>query len=130
MSVKALPVITRRALRFAITGLLATGLHAVVAIVFIKQILNVPAIANGVAFVVATLVSYILNTMWTFSHLLQGRTLYRFCAVSCIGLGLAMLVSGVAQYWGLNYLWGILFVVLTVPPVTFVMHSLWTYRGR
>jgi putative flippase GtrA len=124
----AAPLLTRQALRFGVTGLLATGLHVFVATVFIQHVLAVPAIANGVAFAVATLFSYLLNTMWSFSRALHGRNLLRFCVVSLVGLTLAMIVSGAAQHYGLHYMWGILFVVLSVPPVTFLLHSFWTYR--
>ena len=129
MSVKTLPpVLTRQALRFAISGLMVTGLHVLIATAFIQIILPVPSIANGVAFLVATVFSYLINTMWSFSSPLRGRNLFRFCVVSCIGLFLAMTISGTAQYYGLHYLYGLGLVVCIVPPVTFLLHNFWTYR--
>ena len=122
------PLLTRQALRFGISGLLATGLHVLVATSFIQLVSPAASIANGVAFVVATIFSYLINTIWSFSHPLHGRNLLRFCAVACVGLLLAMAISGAAQHYGLHYMWGIFFVVLTVPPVTFLLHSFWTYR--
>jgi putative flippase GtrA len=108
--------------------LLATGVHVLVAVAFIRIVLPAPSIANGVAFVVATIFSYLVNTMWSFSSPLHGRNLLRFCVVALVGLSLAMMISGAAQHYGLHYLWGIFFVVLVVPPVTFLLHSFWTYR--
>jgi len=129
MNYKTLPlVLTRQALRFALSGLLVTGLHVLIATAFIQIILPAPSLANGVAFVVATVFSYLINTMWSFSSPLHGRNLIRFCIVSFIGLFLAMAISGIAQYFGLHYLYGIGFVVCIVPPVTFVLHNFWTYR--
>lgn len=129
MSVKTSPpVLTRQALRFAISGLMVTGLHVLIATAFIQIILPVPSIANGVAFLVATVFSYLINTMWSFSSPLHGRNLFRFCVVSCIGLFLAMTISGTAQYYGLHYLYGIGLVVCIVPPTTFVLHNFWTYK--
>jgi putative flippase GtrA len=122
------PLLTKQAFRFGISGLLATGLHVLVAVFLIRGLLLAPSIANGAAFAVATIFSYLINTMWSFSSPLHGRNLLRFCVVSFVGLVLAMTISGAAQSFGLHYLWGILFVVLTVPPVTFLLHSLWTYR--
>ncbi len=87
-----------------------------------------PSPANGLAFVVSTLFSYLLNTLWSFSRPLSGDTLRRFIVVSIIGCLLAMGISGLASHAGLDYLPGIGLVVLMVPPMTFVMHSLWTYR--
>lgn len=129
MRVKTLPpVLTRQALRFALSGLLATGLHVLIATAFIQIILPAPPLANGVAFIVATIFSYLINTLWSFSRPLHGRNLFRFFVVSCIGLFLAMTISGAAQYLGLHYLYGIGLVVCIVPPVTFLLHNFWTYR--
>src|ERR1019366_2731272 len=129
MSDKTLsPVLTTQALRFTLSGLLVTGLHVLVATAFIQIVLLAPSLANGMAFLVATVFSYLINTMWSFSSPLHGRNLFRFCCVSCIGLFLAMTISGAAQYYGLHYLYGIGFVACIVPPVTFLLHNFWTYR--
>lgn len=129
MSVKTLPpLLTKQALRFAFSGLLVTGLHVIIATAFIRIVLPSPSLANGVAFLVATVFSYLVNTMWSFSSPLHGRNLFRFCFVSSIGLFLAMAISGAAQYYGLHYWYGIGFVVCTIPPVTFLLHSFWTYK--
>jgi putative flippase GtrA len=129
MTVKTLPpVLTRQALRFALSGLLVTGLHVLIATAFIHIVLPAPPLANGVAFVVATIFSYLINTTWSFSNPFHGRNLFRFCIVSCIGLFLAVTISGTAQYYGLHYLYGIGLVVCIVPPLTFLLHNYWTYR--
>jgi putative flippase GtrA len=129
MSVRTLPpVLKRQVLRFAFSGLLVTGLHVFIAATFIQIVLLAPSLANGVAFVVATIFSYLIHTTWSFSSQLHGRNLLRFCVVSLIGLFLAMSVSGVAHYYGLHYWYGIFFVVCTVTPVTFLLHHFWTYR--
>ncbi|MDD5175818.1 MAG: GtrA family protein [Sterolibacterium sp.] len=129
MSAKTLlPALTRPALRFALSGLLVTGLHVFVASAFIQLVLLTPSLANGVAFLAATIFSYLLNTMWSFSSQLQGRNFFRFCIVSSIGISLAMLVSGAAHYFGLHFSYGIGLVVCVVPPVTFLLHNFWTYR--
>jgi len=129
MNIKALPQIhTRQAFRFALSGLIVTGLHVLVATVFIQLVLPSQSFANGVAFVVSSLISYLINTTWSFSSPLHRKNLFRFCIVSFIGLCLAMLISGTAQRCGLHYWYGIVSVVFTVPPVTFLLHSLWTYQ--
>jgi putative flippase GtrA len=129
MSAKTIaPAVTRRALRFGVAGVVATGLHVLIAMTLIRTVLPAPSIANGVAFAMATIFSYLINTMWSFGRPLHGRNLLRFFTVSGIGLVLAMIISGVAQHYGVHYMWGIFFVVLIVPPVTFLLHSFWTYR--
>lgn len=118
----------QRGVRFAVTGLVVTALHALVAILFINFINPLPPLANGVAFAVATLVSYVINTTWSFSARLHGRTLLRFLLVSVCGFWLAMFVAWAAQIAGFHYLLGIAAVALTIPAFTFVLHNFWTYR--
>lgn len=118
----------QQAQRFAASGLLVTATHILVADGLIRLVLPVPPLANGLAFVVATAFSYTINTLWSFSRPLHRRTLFRFVLVSCVGLGLAVGVSGIAHYLQFHYMYGIALVVATVPPVTFLLHSVWTYR--
>jgi len=87
-----------------------------------------PALANGIAFAIATVCSYIANTLWSFTNSLQVRNLYRFFAVSVIGILLAMLVSGLIDSRGFHYGIGILAVAISVPTTTFLLHIFWTYR--
>jgi putative flippase GtrA len=118
----------RKAQRFAVSGVLVTGLHVVVAAALIRFGSLPPAVANGVAFVFATAFSYTLNTLWSFSSTIRAQNLMRFLLVSTVGCVLAMAVSGMADLYGMHYWIGILGVVATVPPITFLLHSNWTYR--
>lgn len=118
----------KRTLRFALTGIFVTAVHTAIAIAFVKYAKQDPPLANGIAFIGATAISYLINTVWSFSSRLHGITLFRFIAVSFLGLLMAIVVAAVAQRLGLNYLLGIAAVALTVPPLTFVLHNFWTYR--
>lgn len=111
------------------TGILVTGIHVGIVIFFMTFIAPEPVIANGLAFVLATCVSYVLNTVWSFSSRVGRRSLGRFCAVALLGMALAMIVSGAAEYAGLQYLWGVALVILCVTPTTFALHNAWTYRS-
>lgn len=117
-----------RAFRFALTGLLLTAVHAAIAITYFKYVMADLAHANGVAFVAATMLSYIVNTTWSFSARIRGGTLLRFMVVSGVGFLLSVFVASFLQKLGWGYLLGIGAVVLTVTPVTFVLHNCWTYR--
>jgi putative flippase GtrA len=120
----------KRAVKFGFTGVGVTLIHVAVAI-FLIEIMDLnPALANGFAFAVATAVSYVANTLWSFSDKLSGRTLYRFLSVSALGSFVAMLCSGSVDRMGGHYLLGILAVVLVVPGLTFLLHNFWTYREK
>ncbi|WP_226939983.1 GtrA family protein [Pseudomonas aylmerensis] len=118
----------KRVLRFCATGLLITLLHAFIVWAMVSVFLYSPPLSNGVAFIIATLTSYAINTLWSFSQPLQRHTLYKFICVSVIGFIASVSIAWLAQWIGLNYLLGILGVILTVPIITFILHSTWTYR--
>jgi putative flippase GtrA len=117
-----------RAGRFAVSGMIVTGLHVIIAAGYIHLIRPDPPLANALAFAVATLCSYALNTLWSFSSTPDGGNFRRFALVSLFGCILAATVSGIAEQCGYHFWVGIAFVVLTVPPMTFLLHSCWTYR--
>ena len=120
--------VVKRAVRFGLTGVLVTGVHALIAIAFMQWVSSTPPLANGVAFAGATILSYSLNTLWSFSARLQGKTLWRFAVVSLLGFCLAILIAWIVQVLGWNYFVGIAAVALTLPPISFLLHSFWTYR--
>jgi putative flippase GtrA len=118
----------RKLFRFGVSGVLATAVHVLVAAAVMTAVTPSPPLANGVAFLAATLFSYFMNTRWSFSRELHGRTLARFSVVSLVGLGLAIAISGVAQMYGLHYWIGIGLVAVSLPIITFTLHYNWTYR--
>ena len=120
--------LTRRMQRFIVSGILVTGLHVLIAASLIRILLWAPPLANGMAFVGATIFSYVINTRWSFSSPLHGRNLFRFIVVSIIGLLLAITISGLAEFYGMHYWFGIAGVICTVTPLSFLLHSFWTYK--
>lgn len=120
--------LTRRAWRFSATGLVTTGIHVAIAAAIINFVMPSQIVANGVAFVLATIFSYFVNTFWSFSTRPHRKNLCRYIAVTGIGFCLTLAISGLAEMTGIDYLLGIALVTSTVPAFGFVMHSIWTYR--
>ena len=118
-----------RLLRFGVTGLIATGIHVLVAVTLIAWLRTPPYIANPIAFVTATAFSYATNTLWSFSSRMNHRTLRRYTCVSLFGCVATAAVAGASEAAGLDYRTGILLVITMVTPVTFGLHSRWTYRA-
>jgi len=118
----------RQAFRFCVVGGVATVVHVAIAYVLVVSAGVAPPLANGVAFCVATVFSYFVNTLWSFGKRLHGRTLFRFCVVASVGAAISVGLSGLLDHHGVHFLLGILAVVCVVPFVTFTLHSLWTYR--
>jgi len=115
-------------IRFAISGVLATGLHVAIALSLIGWCDASPPVGNSVAFAGATVWSYLANTLWSFSSSPDLRNACRFGAVALGGLSLTALIADLAQKAGAVPLAGIAMVVSVVPVFTFVAHRYWTYR--
>lgn len=118
-----------RLFRFGLVGGVSTCIHIAVAGGAIWQWSASPPLANGLAFLVATLFSYGANASWTFSARPSASSLGRFGVVACIGLLLAMGLSHVALVSGLPAWGGIALVVVFVPLFTYVMHAKWTFSS-
>jgi putative flippase GtrA len=114
--------------RFAISGLFITGLHALVVWITVMHFNFSVPIANGLAFVVATLVSYAVNTIWSFSSKLNLENFNRFILVSILGLILTIGVASLFDHFEFHFAIGIVAVICTVTPVTFCVHNFWTYK--
>lgn len=87
-----------------------------------------PAIANGLAYIAATVFSYIANTFWSFGQKVTKRNAARFIQASALGVALSMLISGAADLSGFSDLIGIGLIVVFMPPLMFIIHLLWTYK--
>lgn len=117
-----------KAVRFCICGVLVTLVHVLVAVFLIERSQMGPPAANCLAFIVANILSYVINTKWSFSSKLHWGGFTRFLTVSTIGLTLSYSIAAIFQKVGLSYWSGIFFIVILVPVVTFMLHSLWTYK--
>jgi putative flippase GtrA len=119
----------KQALRFAAVGAAASATHVAIALALIERA-HLPVLtANGLAFTVAVLVSYLGNHSWTFTRAgHHDRHLPRFLAVSLAGLALNQaIVFTTVTLAGLPYLVGILIVIAVVPVLTFALSRSWAF---
>jgi putative flippase GtrA len=114
--------------RFAIVGASNSLLFAGLAAAFIDLALLQPAMANALAYVICTVCSFALNTIWSFSSAFSRTALLRFSAVSLLGLVLTTAIAQGVHALGGHYVIGIAAVILIVTPLTFALHRFWTYR--
>jgi len=121
------PVVAK-GVRFACVGVGATLIHFGVAICLVSLIEVPPVIANAAAVLVATVFSYLVNTLWSFSAPVGRQTLSRFAVVSTLIACIAAAMSALFEHFGLDYRLGVLATVVCIPPVTFWLHHTWTYR--
>lgn len=117
----------RRLIRFGISGGAATGVHVCVAWSIFNWVMRDSTVANVAAFVIANLVSYMLNTVWSFSSRPTMGRFVRFASVSGAGFLIAALVP---LAFGRQDIWlPTLAVVVCVPVLSYFLHTRWTYRA-
>lgn len=121
----------RQASRFVITGILATAVHAITVLAMVSLLTPAPSqvIANGCAFVLANIFSYVTNSLWSFAAPLHGKNYAKFLAVSMISFLGTLSIAYLAEQIGLTPALGILLIVTIMTPVSFVLHRSWSFRG-
>ena len=117
-----------RLIRFGVVGLGVTALHVLVAVSLVELSLSGPPAANGIAFVVATCISFIINARFTFRSRLTGGTFVRFLFVTGLCGALSTTIAALAEDRGVDYRIGITLVVAIVPILSFLLHNLWSFR--
>ncbi|MBV7427052.1 GtrA family protein [Acidovorax sp. sif0715] len=91
-----------------------------------------PVVATTAGFLVALLISYAMNRIWTFGFTgSYWASLVKYCIVSVIGLGLNILIIKLfTDYLGLWYGWGAFFAVGAVALNNFVLNNAWTFTQK
>ena len=118
-------------IRFGLVGVVATFAH-VGTLAFLVELFNFPPIpASILGFVLAVVVSYILNHRFTFKT--QGNhSVYfpRYLLVCIVGLslntGIMYLTVQVLEWW---YLAGQLCALSVVPVSNFTLNRFWAFKN-
>jgi putative flippase GtrA len=116
----------QKVVKFGVSGGIATAVHFSVAWAVFSFISPRADIANGLAFAVANVFSYVLHTLWSFSSSMNPQQFVRFMVVSLVGLGIS---TGIPNLVGSGNFWvstGL--VLVAVPACSFLLHNFWTYR--
>jgi putative flippase GtrA len=119
--------LVRRIARFSVSGVLVTLVHIASATAWLHWVNTSSGLANGFAFAVATVFSYCIHTLWSFSAEMAPRVFAKFMLVALVGLGLSAGVGHLVQWLEFPYQYSIAAVVLVMPPYNFLAHHFWTY---
>lgn len=114
---------------FAVVGLAATAVHALMSLAA-RAALGVTAIeATFVGYVCSVGVSYLGNARFTFGRpALHGRQFLRFLVVSLIGLGANLGITWLlVNRLGWPFKAALAVVVVVIPALSFVASKLWAF---
>ena len=112
---------------FALVGVTNTLVHGLVLAGAVEFLLLPLLVSHTVAFGVANLFSYVVNSRLTFRMPLSVSRYVRFLAASLVALALTLGIAAAADHWGLDYLYGFAIVVVTVPVFSFVVVKFWAF---
>ncbi|WP_312916342.1 GtrA family protein [Stutzerimonas kunmingensis] len=118
-----------RFVRFACVGVANTLVH-LVAVVFLVELVSISApLANAMAFMIANMGSYFLNSGWTFR---RGRSLVgygRFVLISSAGLVISWGFVLASQVLAQHYLVGVVSSVIVVAVVGYLLNKRFVFNS-
>lgn len=113
---------------FSLIGLFNTLIHFLIVVGCVEIFEVHPVVSNILAFIVANTFSFWANSRWNFRTGMNYGRYVKFFTVSTVGLIVTVLMSSLAEWLKLHYFFGILFIFIAMPILTFTMHYKWTWR--
>lgn len=119
-------------LRYGVVGVIGAVAHMSTLFFLVEFDFARPVAASTAGFVLALLISYAMNRIWTFAYAgSYWASLIRYCIVSLTGLGLNLLIIKLfTDVLGLWYGWGAFFAVGVVALNNFVLNNAWTFTQK
>lgn len=114
-------------IRFGLVGVANTVVHAGIVIALMEALAPPAFVANGVAFMFANLMSYALNSRFTFKTPVSFLGYRRFLLVSLVSLALTLLITWLVEYLGWHYGVGLAIVILVAPVLNYLVMKIWAF---
>jgi putative flippase GtrA len=114
-------------IRFGLVGIVNTGVHAGIVIALMETLAPPAYVANGIAFMFANVMSYCINSRFTFRTAISFRGYRKFLLVSLLSLALTLAITSLAEYSGLHYGIGLVLVICVVPVLNYLVMKLWAF---
>lgn len=125
--IRALVARHAQLLCFAVIGVVNTLVHGTILVGAVEWLALDVTLSHLMAFCVANVLSYLMNSWLTFKMALSLGRYGRFFVASMLSLGLTLLLSWVTDVYGLHYLLGFMLIVVVVPLLSFAVMKFWTF---
>lgn len=119
-----------RFIKFFIVGLLNTAVHFVLLSLLVSNYGMEPEISNVLAFAATNMISYVLNTYWTFKAKAALPHYVRFLASSLMGLFLSYAIMKVAILIGWNYQIGFAAQCVLMPLTNYILIKYFVFNPK
>ena len=123
-------VVSAQFIRYCFVGGLNTLVHILVVILLVETVEVSPPPANAIAFFIANLGSYAMNSIWTFQAPMNISRYGRFVVVSLAGLLVSYECSVLALRNNWHYLAGVFMAVAVVSVMGYLLGRLLVFHGR
>ena len=119
-------------MRFGLVGILATLCHMGSLVILVEFLNYQPLAASTIGFVFAVIVSYILNSRFTFmakgSHVLLFSKYLIVCMTGlAINTSIMFLTVSILDWW---YITGQLISLTIVPAINFTLNKYWAFKNQ
>ena len=117
--------------KFAIVGLIATGMHMFVVVVLVESGSFSATVASAPAYLIANLVGFFLNKHWVYRSQARGtREYFLYLFISTIGffanLAIMYVLTDIFSVW---YPLAVLVVSVVLMVWSFMMNRIYTFSG-
>lgn len=113
--------------KFGLVGVVNTLIHGLLLFVAVETLQAGPLLGNLLAFLVANVSSYLMNSYWTFKALPTLPLYGKFLLGSLFALCLTLIIASLFEFFELHYGLGFACIVLTVPPLNYWMLKRWAF---
>tara|TARA_B100000787_G_scaffold130655_1_gene99575 strand:+ start:1144 stop:1506 length:363 start_codon:yes stop_codon:yes gene_type:complete len=115
-------------IKFVFVGVTNVFIYLVLAFFFVG-ILNVdPLLANGTAYFLSAIYSYLMNSFITFKKPFSYLMLTKFLIASTFLSFCASLITAVTLHYNYDYLVSIFLIIFGLPLFSFFIHKYWSLR--
>lgn len=116
--------------KYGFIGLLGTVINTLILILSVEVLKLHPMWGSFFGFVGSLIISFFLNTLWTFqNNRVSFRTFFRYTLVSIFGFLINLfIILIIVDTLSLSYLLAQVISVIIVPMVNFLLNKLWTFE--
>lgn len=125
---KVFPLWLNQLFKYSWVGIGSTLIHLTVASSSIYLFALNATLSNTLAFLIAMIFSYTMNTKWSFQRSVNLNNSQRFFIVSLFSYLVIILISRTFDKWQFPPIYSVGVIALIIPLIGFIAHKFWTFK--
>ncbi len=118
-------------IKYSFAGVISIGIYFLSVYILIENYKWDPVVGAAAAFILMTIVSFLINVRFTFGSSFTRQKLFRFLFVSLFGFILNLtLMFFIVHILYFHYLVGEFVTILVIPMVNFLLNYYWTFQTQ